>query len=222
MPRSRRERRGLPARRVYFFKERATVARGDDGLSCVWREKRLAQHGTALPTAFPWRARCVAVGVLAIEVLDGASERSLESLGLSARQARDIFHRIERITVTTIYFQNGPNAGAPYDQDEATLFESSARTISFNSDAYEVGDRESLRLTHTITALSGTGALAHVQIETRKDSSDTWRVADAFPVATATGTYRKVFKGLDRFVRAVVTIAGSTPSVTSSLSGEAV
>lgn len=188
----------------------------------MWREKRLAEHGTALPAAFPWRARCLALGVLAIEDLDGASERSLESIGLSARQSCDIFNRIERTNTvsTTTYFQSGPNAGAPYDQDEVTLFESSARTSSFNSDAYELGDCGTLRLTHAVTAISGTGALVHVQIESRKDTSDSWRVVDAFLPATAVGTYRKVFKGLDRLVRAVVTVAGSTPSVTSSLSGE--
>lgn len=224
MARARRDRRRRPARRVYFFKQQAATARGDDGLSYAWHDKRLAQPGTALPAAFPWRAAAVAAGVLAVEDLDGAGERSLESIGLTARQATDIFNRIERTNAvsTTIYFQLGPNAGAPYDQDEVTLFESDARTAGFNGAVYEVGDRGTLRLTQSVTAISGSGASQQVQVETRRDSTDTWRVVDAFPAVTATGTYRKTFTGLDRQVRAVVSIGGSSPSVTSSLSGEAV
>lgn len=214
--------RARPARRVYFFKWVSAVRAGDDGLSYVWRAKRLAEPGTALPAAFPWRAQLLAVGVLAIEDLDGASARAIAALGLRSSQADDVFHRIEGITVPTLYFASGPNAGQPYDQDEITLFSSSARTTSFTGDAYEVGDRGELRLTHAVTAVSGTLPQMQVQIETRRDSSDTWRVVDAFPVATAVGTYRKVFSGLDRQIRHVTTIAGTTPSFTSSLVGEAV
>lgn len=214
--------RARPARRVYFFKWASAARAGEDGLSYVWRAKRLAEPGTALPSAFPWRAQLLAVGVLAIEDLDGASARAIAALGLRSSHATDVFNRIEGITVPTLYFSIGPRAGEAYDQDEVTLFSSSARAASFTGDAYEVGDRAELRLTHSVTALSGTGAYVQVQIQTRRDSSDTWRDADAFPVATATGTYRKTFTGLDRQVRHVTTIGGSGPSITSSLSGEAV
>lgn len=220
--RIRRTRRGRPARRVYFFKQRAAYARLEDGLGDAWTDKRLAEPGTPLPVTFPWRAAAIAAGVLAIEDIDGASIVALTTLGLNSQQATDIFNRIERIrSMPTIYFQSGPQAGQPYDQDEVTLFASAARTTSFTTDAYEVGDRATLRLTQNVTAISGAGALQQVQIETRKDSTDAWRVAAAFPAAVAVGTYRHVFKGLDHYVRAVVTIAGSTPSVTSSLYGAA-
>lgn len=214
--------RARPARRVYFFKQIAATLRGDDGLSDVWREKRLAQTGTALPPTFPWRSQTLAVGVLALEDLDGASARSIEALGLAFYQATDIFNRIEGITVTTEYFQNGPRAGEAYEQDELTLLASAARTASVNGDAYEVGDKGTLRLSLAITAISGSGATLQVQLETRKNSSDSWRTVDAFAAQTATGTTRKTFSGLDRFVRPVCSIAGSSPSVTFSLSGEAV
>lgn len=216
MPRAR------PARRVYFFKQTTAALRGDDGLSDAWRSKRLAEVGTALPSAFPWRAQALAVGVLAIEDLDGASARAMEGLGLTHRQATDIFNRIEGITVTTEYFQSGPRAGEAYEHDEVTLLASAARTASVNGDAYETGDKGTLRLSLAITAISGSGATLQVQLETRKNADDTWRTVDAFPAQTATGTTRKTFSGIDRFVRPVCSIAGSTPSVTFSLSGEAV
>ena len=214
--------RARPARRVYFFKWASAARAGEDGLSYAWRARRLAEPGTALPAAFPWRAELAAAGVLALEDIDGASARALAQLGLRSSHATDVFHRIEGITVPTLYFSIGPRAGEAYDQDEVTLFSSSARTASFTGDAYEVGDRGELRLTHAVTAVSGTLPQMQVQIDTRRDSSDSWRVVDAFPVATAVGTYRKVFSGLDRQVRHVTTIAGTTPSFTSSLVGEAV
>lgn len=158
----------------------------------------------------------------AIEDLDGASVRALEDLGFTRTQATDIFNRIEGIHVTTLYFQSGLYAGQSYDQDDVTLLASAARTATFNGDSVEVGDRGTLRLDLAITAASGTTPTLQVQIETRKDSDDTWRTVDAFPVQTTTATVRKTFAGLDRQVRAVSSIAGTTPSFTYSLTGEAV
>lgn len=217
-----RDRRRRPARRVYFFKEVAALRLGDDGLSYAWHDKRLAETGTALPSRFPHRAAAVALDVLAIEDLDGASVRALEDLGFTRTQATAIFNRIEGIHVPTVYFQSGPYAGQPYDQDEVTLLASAARTASFNGDAVEVGDRGTLRLDLAITAASGTAPTLQVQIETRKNSSDAWRVVDSFAVQTTTGTARKTFTGLDREARAACAIGGTTPSFTFSLSGEAV
>jgi hypothetical protein len=217
-----RDRRRKPARRYYFFKEVAAGRLGDDGLADAWHSKRLAEVGTALPSRFPWRSAAVALDVRAIEDLDGASVRALEDLGFTRTQATDIFNRIEGIHVTTLYFQSGLYAGQSYDQDDVTLLASAARTATFNGDSVEVGDRGTLRLDLAITAASGTTPTLQVQIETRKDSDDTWRTVDAFPVQTTTATVRKTFAGLDRQVRAVSSIAGTTPSFTYSLTGEAV
>lgn len=217
-----RERRLRPARRYHFFKEVSALRLGDDGLSYAWHDKRLAETGTALPSRFPHRTEALALGVLALEDLDGASVRALEDLGFTRTQAQAVFNRIEGIHVPTVYFQSGPNAGQSYDQDEVTLLPSAARTATFNGDSVEVGDRGTLRLDLAITAMSGTTPTLQVQIETRKNSSDTWRTVDAFPVQTATGTTRKTFTGLDRLVRAVSSIGGTTPSITYSLGGEAV
>jgi hypothetical protein len=103
------------------------------------------------------------------------------------------------------------------------LLAPASRTSSATSDVYEVGDKGTLRLSLAITAASGTAPTLHVQIETREAyGSGTWRVVDAFPVQSSTGTVRRSWGGLDRFVRAVCTIGGSSPSFTFSLSGEAV
>ena len=220
MPRAR----GRPPRRYYFFKYVTATAAGDDGLADAWREKRLAETGTVLPAAFPWRALALAAGVLAIEDLDGASARAIEGLGLSYRVALAIFNRLEGVTVPTVYFASSPRAGEPYDQDEVVIMASGARTVSVDSDVYEVGDRGAVRLDLAVTAVAGTLPTLHVQIETREAAaSGTWRVVDAFTVATAVSAQRKVFAGLDRFVRAVCTLGGTgSPSLTFSLSGAAV
>jgi hypothetical protein len=119
-------------------------------------------------------------------------------------------------------YQTSAHAGEAYDQDEVTLLASAARTASVTSDTLEIGDRAGVRLELVISAISGTGASVHVQIETRRDGNDAWRVVDAFPVQTATGTTRRAMSGCDRTVRAVCTIAGTTPSITFGLSGEAI
>jgi hypothetical protein len=120
-------------------------------------------------------------------------------------------------------FAYGPRVGQFYDEDELTLMASAARTSSTTSDVYEVGDKGTLRLDLDVTAVSGTAPTMHVQIETRKAyGSGTWRVVDAFPIKTTTGSERRSMSGLDRFVRAVCTIAGTSPSFTFSLGGEAV
>lgn len=216
--------RGRPARRYYFFKWTSATAAEHDALADVWREKRLAEAGTPLPAAFPWRAVAIAAGVLAIEDLDGASARAIEALGIPYRAAVAIFNRIEGITLSTIYFGYGPRAGEPYDQDEITILASAARAATFNSDIYEVGDRSAARLTLDVTAVAGTLPTLQVQIETREAyASGTWRTVDAFVIATAIGSERKSFSGLDRFVRAVCTVGGTgSPSFTFSLTGEAV
>ena len=85
--RIRRTRRGRPARRVYFFKQRAAYARLEDGLGDAWTDKRLAEPGTPLPVTFPWRAAAIAAGVLAIEDIDGASIVALTTLGSTSLYA---------------------------------------------------------------------------------------------------------------------------------------
>lgn len=95
------------------------------------------------------------------------------------------------------------------------------RTATANGAAVEVGDRGTLRLLLDVTARSGTSPSMTVAIETSYDGT-TWRSVASFAAATAVGTERKSFTGIDRYVRAVATISGTSPSFTYSVSGEAV
>lgn len=185
------------------------------------RGRRLEVTGTALPATFPSRTALLTAGVLAVEEVVGADVPELRSYGLTTPQAERLILWLERLTMQT--FAYGPRVGQFYDEDELTLMASGARTASTTSDVYEVGDRGTLRLDLDLTAVSGTNPTMHVQIETRKTyGSGSWRVVDAFPIKTTTGSERRSMSGLDRFARAVCTIGGTNPSFTFSLGGEAV
>lgn len=97
-------------------------------------------------------------------------------------------------------------------------------TVTTNGPAIEVGDRGSANLELDVTAASGTTPTADVKIQTSKDGSGSglgaWRDVASFAQATGVTSERKSFAGLDRFIRTVVTIGGTTPSFTLSVSGE--
>jgi hypothetical protein len=209
------------ARRWYWLTQQRRTTERDEGRSSVAQALRLAQSGTTLPSTFPSRAVLLAAGVLAVEEVVGASVEELRSYGLGLTAAHHLIRFLEGFTVYT--FAYGPRVGQLYEEDEVELLAPASRTSSATSDVYEVGDKGTLRLSLAITAASGTAPTLHVQIETRESyASGTWRVVDAFPVQSSTGTARRSMSGLDRFVRAVCTIGGSSPSFTFSLSGEAV
>ncbi len=210
------------ARRYYWLLEKSRARDGEDGKSAVWRAIRLEAVGTSLWDRVPGRSLLEDYGVLALEEVIGAGVEELRVYGLRRSTAEALINFCEGVVSTMTVFQIGPRAGQIYDQDDVTLIASDTFDASFETDAYEVGDRPSLRLTLDVTAISGSSAALHVQIETREDSSDSWRPADAFAVVTAAGSERRVIAGLDRYIKAVCTIAGSTPSVTFSLEGEAV
>ena len=210
------------ARRFYFAKERALRAQQLDGLADCFRAKRLAEPGTRLWRRLPGRAHLLAAGVLAVEEVIGAGVAELRLYGLRPSVAEALITQLERIAATMTTFQTGPRIGEIYDQDPVTLVAAAARTTSLTSETYEVGDRGDLRLDVDVSAISGTGASLHVQIETRRDTDDAWVVREAVGPLSAVGIARLVAPGCDRFVRAVCTMAGSSPSVTFSVSGEAV
>src|SRR5260370_19525821 len=94
-------------------------------------------------------------------------------------------------------------------------------TASTNSTQIELGDRAVARLTLNVTAVAGTAPTLDIAIQTRRDDADTWRTIGTFPTANGVANQRLCFNGLDRFVRAVVTIGGTAgPSFTFPLHRE--
>lgn len=107
------------------------------------------------------------------------------------------------------------------DTDDLVVHASAARTATFQTTALEVGDKGVAALDLAVTAASGTTPSMTVTIETSKDGSTNWQTVAAFAAKTAVASERKVFSGLDRFIRANCAISGTTPSFTFSITGEA-
>jgi hypothetical protein len=104
------------------------------------------------------------------------------------------------------------------------VFGPQTQTTTTESSAIELGDRGTARLALTVVAVAGVAPTLDVALQTRHDATDPWRSLGAFAQATAPGTERKCFVGLDRFIRAIATIgvAPGASSFTFSVDGEAV
>lgn len=99
-------------------------------------------------------------------------------------------------------------------------FVTTATGVVTNS-TLELGDANTLRLNLIASAVTGTTPSVTVTLETSADGSTGWTAVGAFAAVTAAGTTRKIFTGLDRFVRLnATTVTGTTPSVTYTVSGE--
>lgn len=94
-------------------------------------------------------------------------------------------------------------------------------TATTTGPAIELGDRGTLRLDLNVLAVSGTTPSLTVAIETSKDGLTNWQPVGNFTAATAAGVTRKIFSGIDRHVRVVETVTGTTPSFSRIVSGEA-
>ena len=94
-------------------------------------------------------------------------------------------------------------------------------TATANGEALELQNRGTAALTLDVTAVSGSSPTIDVTIQTSEDGVTGWTSVGAFAQASAVGSQRKVFTGLDAFVRAVVTLGGTTPSFTASVKGKA-
>lgn len=104
--------------------------------------------------------------------------------------------------------------------EDVTVLASAARTATAQSAAVDVEAR-AVVLDLVVSVVSGTSPTLDVVIETRRDSSDTWRSLGAFAQKTTAVTERKGFAGVDRQVRANYTIAGTSPSFTFAVTGDA-
>ena len=211
-------------RRWLFLMERRRCREGDDGGELVFRALRLAAYGTPLPPDLPARSRLIAADVIALEEVRGADPNELRSYGLSTRQAEALITRLVTDPELAVpnSFSSGPNAGSLYDQDDLTLYASAVTTVTGNGSSYELGDKDTLRLALDVTAISGTAPTLHVQVQTRNSGSDAWRTLEAFPIATAIGVAYRTVPGCDRYVRTQHTLGGTSPSVTFSVTGNAV
>jgi hypothetical protein len=103
---------------------------------------------------------------------------------------------------------------------DVTLAASAQRAATGTGAAIELGDATTGRLTLEVTA-GGVDAdeVLDVTVEASGDGV-TWRQVGAFAQAAGATTERASFSGLDRFVRAAWTVAGTTPDFTFSVTGE--
>ena len=110
------------------------------------------------------------------------------------------------------------------DTDEVTLRASAVLSASAAGAWVEIGDRAQLRLTLTVSAVSGTSPTLDVDIETASDSAGSnLATIGSFSQQTAAGSQRLIFDACDRFARIKSTLGGSaSPSVTFAVAGEAV
>lgn len=99
-----------------------------------------------------------------------------------------------------------------------TLVGSAARTTNGTGPTVAAGDNDTLRLVLDVTAVSGVGPSVTVTLEHSGDGT-TWTTHSSFAAVTAVSATRKVFGGIDRYVRATWVIAAS---VTFSVAGELV
>jgi hypothetical protein len=107
------------------------------------------------------------------------------------------------------------------DVDDVTLAASAARTANGAGAAVDVGTATAASLVLAVTASGGTTPTLDVTIQTRHDAGDAWRTVGTFAQKTAAGSERKSFGPLDNEVRASWAIAGTTPTFTFSVAGEA-
>lgn len=121
------------------------------------------------------------------------------------------------------FIRTAPTSGRFANTLSAILWPAgSVLTATANSQALELGDRGTLRCTLAVTAASGTTPSMTVQMQTSPDGTTWTNLGAAYTAATGVTSQSQIFSAVDRFVRAVATITGTTPSFTFSLSGEAV
>lgn len=120
--------------------------------------------------------------------------------------------------------QNLANYGVSRGQD-VTLLASTALTASGNTAGQDVGGAATVRCQVVVSAVSGTSPSVTVTVQTSHDNgaTDPWRTAgSAFAAMTAAGSSAWQQFAVDRFVRVSYSVSGTTPSLTTSVVGEAV
>lgn len=200
------------AHRYYLLKQRADI----EGLANVWRAKHEALPGRPLPYTYPLDARLDAAGYRLFEDILGATAEELVAAGFSRREAAAVL-----LALTEGHMGYTMQNGRWADTEPVTPLPAGTRAETVTGEWIELGDRQTLRLTLDVSAASEEGdETLDVAIETSPDKTTVVAVG-SFTQADAVSSERKVFAGLDRFVRAKGSIAGSDPSFTFSVAGEA-
>lgn len=99
-----------------------------------------------------------------------------------------------------------------------TVVTQTATTTSATMDLASYG---TARMDLHVTAATGTTPSMTVVINHSPDGTN-WTALGSFTAATTATDQHKVFAGCDRYLQAVATITGTTPSFTYSVSGSAV
>jgi hypothetical protein len=108
---------------------------------------------------------------------------------------------------------------------DVTVLASGALTASGQSAAVDVGGAGVLRAQVVVSAATGTTPSITATIQTSHDAgvADAWRTAGAaYTAITAAGSSPWQSFAVDRYVRVSYVISGTTPSLTTSVVGEAV
>jgi hypothetical protein len=107
---------------------------------------------------------------------------------------------------------------------DVTVLASGALTTTGQSAAIDVGGVATLRAQVQVSAVSGTTPSITVTIQTSHDAgvSDAWRTAGAAygAITTVSNSPWQCF-AVDRYVRVSYVISGTTPSLTTTVVGEA-
>lgn len=108
---------------------------------------------------------------------------------------------------------------------DVTILASAALTASGQSAAVDVGGAGVLRAKVQVTAVAGTTPSITPTIQTSHDAgvTDPWRTAGAaYTALTAVGSSPYQSFAVDRYIRVSYVISGTTPSLTTTVVGEAV
>ncbi len=108
---------------------------------------------------------------------------------------------------------------------DVTVLASGALTASGQSAAIDVGGASTLRAQVQVSAVGGSTPSITVTIQTSHDAgaTDAWRTAGtAYTAITAVGNSPWQSFVVDRYVRVSYVISGTTPSLTTTVVGEAV
>lgn len=108
---------------------------------------------------------------------------------------------------------------------DVTLLASTALTTTGTTTGQDVGGTGTLRCQVVVSAVSGTSPSVTVTVQTSHDNgaTDAWRTAGAAfsAITSATSSPWQSF-AVDRYVRVSYAVSGTTPSLTTSVVGEAV